>query len=84
MQFIDLTAQQCQQLPDGRTIREAVDARIASAPERSRVVFDLSDETGYITFPVGAPDRLVIEFDGSKVGPNAPSLVEATGLKPQG
>lgn len=29
MQFIDLAAQQRQQLPDGRTIREAVDARIA-------------------------------------------------------
>ena len=30
MQFIDLAEQQRQQLPDGRTIREAVDARIAA------------------------------------------------------
>jgi UDP-2-acetamido-2-deoxy-ribo-hexuluronate aminotransferase len=30
MQFIDLEAQQRQRLPDGRTIREAVDARIAA------------------------------------------------------
>ena len=28
MQFIDLEAQQQERLPDGRTIREAVDARI--------------------------------------------------------
>ena len=30
MQFIDLAEQQRQKLPDGRTVREAVDARIAS------------------------------------------------------
>ena len=38
MQFIDLTAQQCQQLPDGRTIREAVDARIASVLDHGRFI----------------------------------------------
>ena len=37
MQFIDLAAQQCQQLPDGRTIREAVDARIASVLDHGRL-----------------------------------------------
>ena len=38
MQFIDLTAQQCQKLPDGRTIREAVDARIASVLDHGRFI----------------------------------------------
>jgi len=38
MQFIDLEAQQRQQLPDGRTIREAVDARIASVLNHGRYI----------------------------------------------
>jgi len=38
MQFIDLGAQQNQQLPDGRTIREAVDARIASVLNHGRYI----------------------------------------------
>ena len=38
MQFIDLGAQQRQQLPDGRTIREAVDARIASVLNHGRYI----------------------------------------------
>ena len=59
---------------------EISDARIASAPERSRIVFDLSAETGYATFPVAEPDRLVIDFEGAFVGENAPVDVEASGL----
>lgn len=38
MQFIDLAAQQRQYLPDGRTIREAVDARIASVLNHGRYI----------------------------------------------
>ena len=38
MQFIDLEAQQQQRLPDGRTIREAVDARIASVLNHGRYI----------------------------------------------
>ena len=38
MQFIDLAAQQRQQLPDGRTIREAVDARIAAVLNHGRYI----------------------------------------------
>ncbi len=38
MQFIDLEAQQRQLLPDGRTIREAVDARIASVLDHGRYI----------------------------------------------
>lgn len=38
MQFIDLAAQQCQQLQDGRTIREAVDSRIASVLNHGRYI----------------------------------------------
>ena len=38
MQFIDLEAQQRQRLPDGRTIREAVDARIAVVLNHGRYI----------------------------------------------
>ena len=38
MQFIDLEAQQRQQLPDGRTVREAVDARIAAVLNHGRYI----------------------------------------------
>lgn len=38
MQFIDLEAQQRQRLPDGRTIREAVDARIAAVINHGRYI----------------------------------------------
>ena len=38
MQFIDLVEQQHQHLPDGRTIREAVDARIASVLNHGRYI----------------------------------------------
>ena len=38
MQFIDLAEQQRQQLPDGRTIREAVDARIAAVLNHGRYI----------------------------------------------
>ena len=38
MQFIDLAVQQRQQLPDGRTIREAVDARIAAVLNHGRYI----------------------------------------------
>jgi N-acetylmuramoyl-L-alanine amidase len=57
-----------------------VDARIASAPERSRIVFDLTQETGYVTFPMSEPDRLVIDFENTAMGENAPDDVEASGL----
>jgi len=38
MQFIDLEAQQRERLPDGRTIREAVDARIAAVLNHGRYI----------------------------------------------
>ena len=38
MHFIDLAAQQNQQLPDGRTIRDAVDARIAEVLNHGRYI----------------------------------------------
>ncbi|KZR93755.1 UDP-2-acetamido-2-deoxy-3-oxo-D-glucuronate aminotransferase [Synechococcus sp. MIT S9509] len=38
MQFIDLAEQQRQQLPDGRTIREAVDMRIAAVLNHGRYI----------------------------------------------
>ena len=38
MQFIDLEAQQQERLPDGRTIREAVDARIAAVLNHGRYI----------------------------------------------
>ena len=38
MQFIDLAAQQRQLLPDGRTIREAVDSRIAAVLNHGRYI----------------------------------------------
>ena len=38
MQFIDLAEQQRQKLPDGRTIREAVDARIAAVLNHGRYI----------------------------------------------
>ena len=38
MHFIDLAEQQRQQLPDGRTIREAVDARIAAVLNHGRYI----------------------------------------------
>ena len=39
MQFIDLATQQRQQLQDGRTIREAVDSRIAAVLNHGRYIF---------------------------------------------
>ena len=38
MQFIDLGEQQRQRLPDGRTIREAVDERISSVLNHGRYI----------------------------------------------
>jgi UDP-2-acetamido-2-deoxy-ribo-hexuluronate aminotransferase len=38
MQFIDLKAQQQQRLPDGRTLREAVDARIAALLDHGQYI----------------------------------------------
>ena len=38
MQFIDLAAQQRQQLPDGRTIREAIEARMVSVLDHGRYI----------------------------------------------
>lgn len=38
MQFIDLAAQQRQRLPDGQTIREAVDSRIAAVLNHGRYI----------------------------------------------
>ncbi len=38
MQFIDLEAQQQQRLHDGRTIREAVDARIVAVLNHGRYI----------------------------------------------
>lgn len=38
MQFIDLAAQQRQRLPDGRTIREVVDSRIAAVLNHGRYI----------------------------------------------
>ena len=38
MNFIDLQKQQLQRLPDGRTIRESVDARIASVLDHGRYI----------------------------------------------
>ena len=38
MQFIDLAAQQRQRLPDGRTIRETVDSRIAAVLNHGRYI----------------------------------------------
>lgn len=38
MEFIDLAAQQHQRLPDGRTIREAVDERLAAVLDHGRYV----------------------------------------------
>ncbi|WP_094559804.1 DegT/DnrJ/EryC1/StrS aminotransferase family protein [Synechococcus sp. 8F6] len=38
MQFIDLEAQQRERLPDGRTIREAVDARISAVLNHGRYI----------------------------------------------
>ena len=38
MQFIDLTAQQQQRLPDGRSLREAVDARIAALLDHGQYI----------------------------------------------
>ena len=57
-----------------------LDARIASAPERSRIVFDLSAEVGYSTFPIDQPDRLVVEFSVSDVVDAAPTNIEGSGL----
>ncbi|GLQ18565.1 N-acetylmuramoyl-L-alanine amidase [Maritalea porphyrae] len=57
-----------------------LDARIASAPERSRIVFDLSAEVGYSTFPIDQPDRLVVEFSVSDVADAAPTTIEGSGL----
>jgi len=57
-----------------------LDARIASAPERSRIVFDLSAEVGYSTFPIDQPDRLVVEFSVSDVADAAPTNIEGSGL----
>lgn len=38
MQFIDLEAQQRQRLPDGRTIREAIDTRIAAVLDHGKYI----------------------------------------------
>jgi len=38
MQFIDLKAQQQQRLPDGRSLREAVDARIAALLDHGQYI----------------------------------------------
>jgi len=44
MQFIDLEAEQRQLLPDGRTIRESVDARIAAVLNHGRYILGLEVE----------------------------------------
>jgi len=59
---------------------QILDVRIASAPERSRIVFDLSAEVGYSTFPIDEPDRLVIEFNVDNIADAAPASVEGSGL----
>lgn len=38
MQFIDLKAQQQQRLPDGRSLREAVDARIEALLDHGQYI----------------------------------------------
>ena len=38
MEFIDLKAQQRQHLPDGRTVREAIEARIATVLNHGRYI----------------------------------------------
>ncbi len=59
---------------------QILDARIASAPERNRIVFDLSGEVAYSTFPIDQPDRLIIEFEAQSVATTAPTSLDATGL----
>jgi len=65
-----------QQLAD----ESILNARIAAAPERTRIVIDLSGETGYSTFPVSEPDRLVIELAVTGIDEKAPAEIEASGL----
>ncbi|WP_299347818.1 N-acetylmuramoyl-L-alanine amidase [uncultured Maritalea sp.] len=62
------------------TESQILDVRIASAPERSRIVFDLSAEVGYSTFPIDEPDRLVVEFSVNGLAELAPTTVEGSGL----
>lgn len=65
---------------DTATLSQIIDVRIASAPERSRVVFDLSAEVGYFTFPIDQPDRLVIEFSVHSLLDTAPTTIAGSGL----
>ena len=41
MQFIDLKAQQHQQLADGRTLRQAIDQRIEAVLNHANIFWDL-------------------------------------------
>ncbi len=49
------------------------DIRVWHAPERSRVVLDISAKPSYNYFFLGNPDRLVIDFDNLKIAANAPT-----------
>jgi UDP-2-acetamido-2-deoxy-ribo-hexuluronate aminotransferase len=62
MQFIDLGAQQRQQLPDGRTIREAVDARIASVLNHGRYILgpEVEELERTLTAYVGAEHCIAV------------------------
>lgn len=59
---------------------EILDARLAVGPQKSRLVVDLSEATGYATFPIDQPDRLVVELGVGGLAKGAPTELKTDGL----
>ncbi len=49
------------------------DIRVWNSPERTRVVFDLSEPIEYKIFSLDKPDRIVIDVDGAKFSGELPN-----------
>ena len=55
-------------------------ARVSPAPERARLIVDLSATTGYAVVSLDGPDRIAVDIKASDVPTLAPQVVGSTGL----
>ncbi len=71
---LTLAAAAAQDLP------QVLAARVSPAPERARLIVDLSAAANFTTASLDGPDRLAIDIDASSVPTVAPETVGPTGL----
>lgn len=55
-------------------------ARVSPAPERARLIVDLSATTAYAVVSLDSPDRIAVDISASDVPTLAPQVVGSTGL----